>query len=90
MLTSLDVLGKTYTKVLDLVENLIVQCEIIAGDDIDTSLLLNVPVLKTESLSLAEELSLGELAAPVCLCRLLQVTIDSHTRETENRSAMDT
>jgi hypothetical protein len=65
-------------------ENLIVECEIIAGYDIDTSLLLNVPVLKTKSLGLAEELSLRELAAPVSLGSLLQVTIDSHARETEN------
>jgi hypothetical protein len=89
MLTGLGILEKTYTEVLDLVKNLIVEGEVIAGDDIDASLLLDVPVLKTKSLGLAQELSLGELAAPVCFRRLLQVTVDSHTRETEDRSAKD-
>jgi hypothetical protein len=78
---------KTYTEVLDLVEDLIVESEVIAGDDIDASLLLDVPVFKTESLGLAQELSLGELTTPVCFGRLLQVTVDTHTRETEDRSA---
>jgi hypothetical protein len=89
MLTSLGILEKTYTKVLDLMENLIVEGEVIAGDDIDASLLLDVPVLKTKSLGLAQELSLGELAAPVRFRCLLQVPVDSHTRETEDRSAKD-
>jgi hypothetical protein len=83
-------LRKSYTKVLDVGENLIVESEVIAGNDINAGLLLNIPVLKTKSLGLAEELSLGELATPVSFCCLLQVTIDSHTRETENRSAMKT
>jgi hypothetical protein len=33
---------------------------------------------------------LRELAAPVCFSRLLQVTVDSHARETEDRSVMNT
>jgi hypothetical protein len=72
------------------VENLVVESEVIARDDVDTGLLLDIPVLKTKSLGLAEQINLGELSAPVCLGRLLQVTVDSHTRETENRSVMDT
>lgn len=80
---------KTYSKVLDLVQNLIVESEVIAGNNIDAGLLLDVPVLETKSLGFAQEISLGELAAPVCFCRLLQVTVDSHTGETEDRSAKD-
>ena len=80
------VAGQTYTKVLDVGENLIVESEVIAGNDIDTGLLLDVPVLETESLCLAEELSLGELAAPVSFGGLLQVTVYSHAGETEDRS----
>ena len=75
--------NKTYSEVLDLVENLIVEGEVIAGNDIDAGLLLNVPVLKTESLGLAEKLGLGELADPVCFGGLLQLTIGSHAREAE-------
>ena len=90
MLNGLGILEKTYTEVLDLVENLIVEGKVVAGDDIDAGLLLDIPVLKTKSLGLAQELSLRELAAPVCFSRLLQVTVDSHARETEDRSVMNT
>jgi hypothetical protein len=38
---------KTYSKVLDVMEDLIVKCEIIAGDDINTSILLNLPMCET-------------------------------------------
>ncbi len=89
MLTSLGIFEKkTYTEVLDLVEDLIVESEVIARDYIYAGLLLDVPVFKTESLSFAQELSLGKLATPVCFGRLLQVTIDTHTRETEDGSAI--
>ena len=77
---------KTYTKVLDLVENLIVESEVIAGNDIDASILLDVPVGKTKSFGLSEEISLRELATPVCLSCLLQVTENAHAGETEDRS----
>lgn len=80
---------ETYTKVLDLVENLIVESEVIAGNDIDAGILLDGPVCKTKSLGLSEEISLGELATPVCLSCLLQVTENTHARETENRSMAD-
>lgn len=67
-------------------ENLVVESEVVAGDDIDAGLLLDVPVVETESLGLSEELSLGELSAPVCFSCLLQVAVDSHAGETEDRS----
>ena len=75
---------KTYTEVLDVGENLIVESEVIARNDINAGLLLDVPVLETKSLCFRKELSLRELATPVCLSSLLQVTVDSHARETEN------
>lgn len=84
-------------------KDLIIEGKVIAGDDVDTSLLLDVPVLDTESLSLAEEVSLRDLAAPlstsqrckieraaglgithICLCCLLQVTINTHTGKTKD------
>lgn len=77
----------TYSEVLNVGEDLIVQSEVIAGDDIDTSVLLDVPVLKTESLGLGEEISLGELSAPVSFGGLLQVTVDAHAGETEDGAA---
>ena len=45
---------------------MVVQGEVTAGDDIDTGVLLDLPVSKTQALGLGEEVSLGELAAPVC------------------------
>ena len=78
--------GGTYTEVLDVGEDLVVEGEVIAGDDVDTGLLLDVPVLKTESLGLGEEVGLRELAAPVSFGGLLQVTVDAHAGETEDGS----
>jgi hypothetical protein len=76
----------TYTEILDVSKNLIVQSEVIAGDDIDTSLLLDFPVGKTETLGLGEELSLSDLSTPVVLCGLLEITVYTHAGETEDRS----
>ena len=65
-------------------ENLIIECEVIAGNDVDAGLLLNVPVLKTQSLCLSKEISLGDLAAPVSFGGFLQITIYSHAGEPED------
>jgi hypothetical protein len=78
---------KTYAEILDVGEDLVVESEVIAGNDIDTGLLLDVPVLETQSLGLGEELCLGELAAPISFGGLLQLTVCSHAGKTENGSA---
>ena len=67
-----------------MVEDLVVEGEVIAGDDVDTSILLDLPVLLTESLSLRKQVITGELSTPVSLSGLLQVTESSHTGETQN------
>lgn len=67
-----------------MIEDLIVESKVVAGDDIDTSILLDLPVLSTESLSLAQELITRDLAAPVSLGGLLEVTELSHTGKTQN------
>lgn len=56
---------ETYTKVLDLVKDLIVEGEVVAGDDIDTGILLDLPVSKTETLGLVKEIGLRNLSTPV-------------------------
>jgi hypothetical protein len=56
----------TYTEVLDVVEDVVIESEVTAGDDINTGILLDLPVSKTQTLGLSEEVSLGDLAAPVC------------------------
>jgi hypothetical protein len=56
---------ETYTKVLDLVKDLVVEGEVVAGDDIDTGILLDLPVSKTETLGLVKEVGLRNLSTPV-------------------------
>jgi hypothetical protein len=46
-------------------ENLIVQGKVVAGNDIDTSILLDLPVSQTQTLGLGEEVRLREVASPV-------------------------
>lgn len=58
--------AKTYTEVLDVVEDLVVQGKVVGGDDVDTGILLDLPVGEPQPLGLGEELILGDLAAPVC------------------------
>jgi hypothetical protein len=55
----------THAEVLDVREDLVVQSKVVAGDDVDTGILLDLPVGETESLGLLEELGLRDLAAPV-------------------------
>ncbi len=55
----------TYTEVLNLVENLVVQGKVVARDDIDASILLDLPVGKTKALGLSKEVGLGDLTTPV-------------------------
>lgn len=98
----------TYAEVLDVAEDLVVQGKVVGGDDINTGILLDLPVSEPEPLGLGEKLILRDLAAPVwfaplasvlnwkvdahsavllaltSLSSLLQVTVDSHARETEN------
>ena len=46
-------------------EDLVVEGEVVAGDDVDTGILLDLPVSKTKSLGLGEEVRLRDLATPV-------------------------
>ncbi len=56
---------KTYAEVLDVAEDLVIEGKVIARDDIDTSRLLDFPVLEAQSLGLGEQLCLRGLASPV-------------------------
>lgn len=57
----------THTKVLTVGQDLVVQGEIVGGDNVDASILLDLPVGEPQPLGLGEELILGDLAAPVCI-----------------------
>lgn len=72
-----------------MVEDLVVEGKVVAGDNINASILLELPVLQTESLSLSQELIARDLVTPVSLGGLLEVTELSHTRETQDGAAGD-
>jgi hypothetical protein len=76
--------SQTHVKQLDVVKDLVVEGEVVGGDDVDTGILLDLPVSKTETLSLSEEGLLGDLVGPVSFSGLLEVSQDSHTRETQD------
>jgi hypothetical protein len=69
---------------LDVVEDVVVEGEVVAGDNIDAGILLDLPVFESESLALSEEILARQFAAPVGLVGLLQVTQATHAREAEN------
>jgi hypothetical protein len=56
------------------VEDMVVVGKVVGGDDVDAGILLDLPVGETEPLGLGEELILGELASPVGLVGLLEIT----------------
>jgi hypothetical protein len=62
----------TYAEVLDVVEDVVVESKVAAGDAVDTSILLNLPVSKTKTLSFLEKLGLGDLATPVYIGRVVR------------------
>jgi hypothetical protein len=47
------------------VQDLVVQGKVIAGNNVDAGILLDLPVSETQSLGLGEEVSLRDLATPV-------------------------
>lgn len=74
----------TYTEELDVVEDVVVVGEVIAGDNIDAGVFLDLPVLCAKAFAFSQEVFLRKLSGPVGFGRFLQVTIDSHPRETED------
>jgi len=48
-------LSDTYSEELDVVQDLVVEGEVIAGNDIDSSLFLDLPVLQAQSFALAQQ-----------------------------------
>lgn len=57
----------TYIEELDVIEDLVVVGEVIGRDNVDTSILLDLPVSETESLSLSKEVILRDFVGPVSL-----------------------
>ena len=57
---------------------MVVEGKVVGGDDVDTGILLDLPVGESQPLALSEEVGLGDLAGPVCFIGLLQVPENSH------------
>ena len=72
-----------YVEELNVVEKVIVESEVVAGNDIDTGVLLDLPVLQSQTLSLLDQIIAGKLVSPVGLVGLLELTVRTHTGETE-------
>ena len=64
-----------------MVKDVIVESEVVGRDNVDTGILLDLPVGETEPLTLSEESLLGDLVGPVGLVGLLEVTKDTHAAE---------
>lgn len=73
-----------YGEILDVCKDLIVESKVVGWDDVNAGILLDLPVGKTETLGLGEEVILGDLASPVVLGGLLKVTVGTHAWETED------
>jgi predicted transcriptional regulator len=72
-----------YVEELDVVEKVVVEGKVVAGDDIDTGVLLDLPVLQSQTLALLKQLVPRELVAPVGLVGLLELTVRTHAGEPE-------
>lgn len=57
---------------------MVVVGKVVGGDDVDAGILLDLPVGETEPLGLGEEFILGELASPVGLVGLFEITEDTN------------
>ena len=68
----------TYVEELDVVEDMVVVGKVVGGDDVDASILLDLPVGEAEPLGLGEEVISGDLAGPVGLVGLLEITEDTN------------
>lgn len=77
-------LDKAYVEHLDVVEDVVVEGEVVAGNDIDAGILLDLPVGETQPLALSKDVVARDLAGPVGLVGLLQVTVLTHAGETEH------
>jgi hypothetical protein len=76
--------NQTHSKQMDVVQDLVVEGEIIAGNDVDTSLFLKLPMVETQSFTLTQQFILLDLACPKRFGSFLQITVYTHAREAED------
>jgi hypothetical protein len=73
-----------YVKKLNVVKKVVVEGEVVARDDVDAGILLDLPVLQSQALTLLQQLVPRELVCPVGLVGLLELTIRAHAGKPEN------
>lgn len=66
---------QNYAEELDVIQNVVVEREIVAGNSTSTGVLLDLPVCSTEILSGLYEVFGVDLTAPVSLGGLLELTV---------------
>ena len=69
----------TYVEELDVVKDMVVESKVVGRDDVNTSILLDLPVGQSQSLALGEEVGLRDLASPVGLVGFLEVPKDANS-----------
>lgn len=66
---------QTYAEELDVIQDMIVEREVVAGNGTSAGVLLDLPVRSTKSLSGLFEVFGLELTGPVCLSSFLELTV---------------
>lgn len=61
-----------------MVKNVVVVGKVVGGDNVDTGVLLDLPVSESEPLALSKQVGLRQLVAPVGLVGLLEVPKDAN------------
>lgn len=69
---------------LNMIQNLVIERKVIAGNEIDACIFLNLPVLQTEPLAFFEECFLGQFVTPIRFGRFLELSIRSHAGKAED------
>ncbi len=77
-----------YTEVLDVSEDLIIKSKVVARNDIDTCILLDLPVGETEALGLGQEIGLGKFATPVLTHKSAAASQNTISREARIRTSL--
>ena len=75
---------RTHAKELNVVQDLVVKGKVIAGNDVDASIFLDLPMLETKAFAFRQQVVARELASPVGFGGLLEVPKDSHAWEAQN------
>jgi hypothetical protein len=75
---------RTHAKELNVVQDLVIEGKVIAGNYVDASIFLDLPMLETKAFAFRQQAIARQLAGPVGFGGLFQVPKDSHAWEAQN------